>query len=125
MQRRKCHRFLGDFFFTGTTSHSSSSIEIGSTTLLPLLSAFLALSFVLSVARVEPAAMVVIPMFPLLQGLLFDIDDKPDKWIIDFRPDMDLYSDFSANIYITTFSNSPCWPDYCLRQSYQENLGSG
>ena len=54
----------------------------------------------------------------------FDIDDKPDKWIIDFRPDMDLYSDFSANKYITTFSNSPCWPDYCLRQSYPENFPS-
>ena len=24
--------------------------------------------------------------------------------------------------FVTTFSNSPCWPNYCLQQSYPENF---
>ena len=50
----------------------------------------------------------------------FENNDKPDKWIMEFRPDMELYSDFSADKFVTTFSNSPCWSNYCLRQSYPE-----
>tara|TARA_B100001250_G_scaffold402608_1_gene415929 strand:+ start:272 stop:964 length:693 start_codon:yes stop_codon:yes gene_type:complete len=51
----------------------------------------------------------------------FQNNDKPDKWIIEFNPEMDLFKDTSADRFITTFSNSPCWPNYCLRQSYPEN----
>ena len=51
----------------------------------------------------------------------FDNNDKADKWIIEFNPDMDLYKDPDADKFITTFSNSPCWSNYCLRQSFPEN----
>ncbi len=50
----------------------------------------------------------------------FPENDKADKWIIEFNPDMDLFKDPSSDNFVTTFSNSPCWPDYCLRQSYPE-----
>ncbi len=50
----------------------------------------------------------------------FSENDKPDKWIIEFNPDMDLFKDPSSDRFVTTFSNSPCWPNYCLRQSYPE-----
>lgn len=50
----------------------------------------------------------------------FAENDKPDKWIMEFNPDMDLFKDPSSNNFTTTFSNSPCWPNYCLRQSYPE-----
>lgn len=51
----------------------------------------------------------------------FDTNDKPDKWIIEIKPDMNLFKGSSADTFITTFSNSPCWPNYCLRQSYPES----
>ena len=51
----------------------------------------------------------------------FDINDKADKWIIEYRPEMDLFKDTAIDKFVTTFSNSPCWPNYCLRQSYPEN----
>ena len=51
----------------------------------------------------------------------FDTNDKADKWIIEYRPDMDLFKDTASDKFVTTFSNSPCWPNYCLRQSYPEN----
>lgn len=50
----------------------------------------------------------------------FAENDKPDKWIMEFNPDMNLFKDPSSNNFTTTFSNSPCWPNYCLRQSYPE-----
>lgn len=50
----------------------------------------------------------------------FAENDKPDKWIIEYKPEMTLHKDSSADKYETTFSNSPCWPNYCLRQSYPE-----
>jgi hypothetical protein len=50
----------------------------------------------------------------------FSENDKADKWIIEFKPDMDLYKDTSSDNFTTTFSNSPCWPNYCLLQSYPE-----
>ena len=40
---------------------------------------------------------------------------------MEFKPDMSLFKDPSSNNFITTFSNSPCWPNYCLRQSYPES----
>ena len=51
----------------------------------------------------------------------FKENDKPDKWIMEFSPDMDLFKDFSSDKFITTFSNSPCFSNYCLRQSYPES----
>ena len=50
----------------------------------------------------------------------FEKNDKPDKWIMELRPEMDLYKDPSSDNFTTTFSNSPCWSNYCLRQSYPE-----
>ena len=50
----------------------------------------------------------------------FPENDKPDKWIMEFKPDMQLYKDPSSDRFITTFSNSQCWSNYCLRQSYPE-----
>ena len=50
----------------------------------------------------------------------FPENDEADKWIMEFKPDMDLYKDPSSDNFITTFSNSPCWSNYCLRQSYPE-----
>jgi len=50
----------------------------------------------------------------------FKDNDKPDKWIMEFNPDMDLFKDPSTERFVTTFSNSPCWPNYCLRQSFPE-----
>ena len=51
----------------------------------------------------------------------FPDDDKPDKWVMEFNPDMDLFKDPSSDNFTTTFSNSPCWPNYCLRQSFPES----
>jgi len=42
----------------------------------------------------------------------------PDKWIMEFKPEMDLYNDPDYDKYVTTFSNSPCFGNYCLKQSY-------
>ena len=50
----------------------------------------------------------------------FDENDRADKWVMEFKPDMQLFKDPNSDIFITTFSNSPCWPNYCLRQSYPE-----
>ncbi|MFL2616345.1 MAG: hypothetical protein ACJ0P0_01905 [Flavobacteriaceae bacterium] len=50
----------------------------------------------------------------------FSENDKPDKWVMEFKPDMQLYKDPSSDYFATTFSNSPCWSNYCLRQSYPE-----
>ncbi len=51
----------------------------------------------------------------------FKSNDQPDKWILEFNPDMDLFKDPSSDRFVTTFSNSPCWPNYCLRQSFPES----
>ena len=45
-------------------------------------------------------------------------EDKPDIWGMELRPDMDRYQSLDFQRFETTFSNSPCWPNYCLRQSY-------
>ena len=50
----------------------------------------------------------------------FTENDRPDKWSMEFQPDMQLHKDPSYANFITTFSNSPCWSNYCLRQSYPE-----
>ena len=51
----------------------------------------------------------------------FSENDMPDKWIMEFKPDMQLFKDPSSDNFITTFSNSPCWSNYCLRQSFPES----
>ena len=50
----------------------------------------------------------------------FSENDKPDKWIMEYKPDMDLFKNPEFDKFETTFSNSPCWPDYCLRQSFPD-----
>ena len=50
----------------------------------------------------------------------FKNDDKPDKWILELKPEMNVLNDIGINKFETTFSNSPCWSNYCLRQSYPE-----
>ena len=50
----------------------------------------------------------------------FSENDKPDKWVMEFKPDMNLYKNTYVDNFTTTFSNSPCWSNYCLRQSYPE-----
>ena len=49
----------------------------------------------------------------------FSENDKADKWIIELRPEMDLYQDGSEK-FVTTFSNSSCYSNWCRRQSYPE-----
>ena len=51
----------------------------------------------------------------------FTMNDKPDKWFLEINPEMQLYSNLNSNIFETTFSNSPCYSNYCLKQSYPEN----
>ena len=51
----------------------------------------------------------------------FANDDRADKWIMEINPDMRLFKDPSSDNFTTTFSNSPCWSNYCLRQSYPNN----
>ena len=50
----------------------------------------------------------------------FPENDRPDKWIMELDPEMDLMKDTSIDKFVTTFSNSPCFSNYCLRQSYPE-----
>lgn len=52
----------------------------------------------------------------------FSENDRPDKWIMELNPEMNLFKDTSIDKFITTFSNSPCWPNYCLRQSFPETF---
>ena len=51
----------------------------------------------------------------------FPNNDKPDKWGIEIDPGMVPVKDTSSDRFVTTFSNSPCFSNYCLRQSYPEN----
>ena len=52
----------------------------------------------------------------------FKDNDKPDLWTLEFKPEMNLHNDPYNNKFITTFSNSPCFSNYCLRQSYPDNF---
>lgn len=49
------------------------------------------------------------------------IDDKPDLWGMELRPDMQHFQDTDFHKFETTFSNSVCYPNYCLRQSFPNN----
>lgn len=44
--------------------------------------------------------------------------DQPDLWVMELRPDTNMNTDNSFESFKTTFSNSPCFSNYCLRQSY-------
>ena len=48
-------------------------------------------------------------------------DDRPDLWVMELRPEMNMYHNSDFHKFETTFSNSPCWSNYCLRQSYPNN----
>ena len=48
----------------------------------------------------------------------FKNNDKPDKWILEIRPDMNLHQNLDFQKWETTFSNSPCFSNWCRRQSY-------
>ena len=51
----------------------------------------------------------------------FSENDKPDLWLIEFKPEMREFGDPDNDYFSTTFSNSPCFSNYCLLQSYPEN----
>ena len=53
----------------------------------------------------------------------FSTNDRADKWILEIDPEMSLHSDL-INRFETTFSNSVCYPNYCLRQSYPQEFPS-
>ena len=48
----------------------------------------------------------------------FTENDKADKWAIELKPEMKLHKYSQNNTFTTTFSNSPCYSDYCLKQSF-------
>ena len=50
----------------------------------------------------------------------FKENDKADLWVMEYKPDMNLHKDPDFDKFQTTFSNSPCWSNYCLKQSYPE-----
>ena len=37
---------------------------------------------------------------------------------MELRPEMANFQSLDFQRFETSFSNSPCWPNYCLRQSY-------
>ena len=49
-------------------------------------------------------------------------EDKPDLWIMDLRPDMVNFQSLDFQRFQTTFSNSPCFSNYCLKQSYPNSF---
>lgn len=51
----------------------------------------------------------------------FPEDDRPDIWAMEIRPGMQLYQTSDQNIFKTTFSNSPCYSNWCRRQSYPQS----
>ena len=51
----------------------------------------------------------------------FTENDRPDLWKIEFKPEMSAFGDPDNDYFVTTFSNSPCFSNYCLLQSYPEN----
>jgi hypothetical protein len=48
----------------------------------------------------------------------FTENDKPDLWRMELRPEMQNFQNKGFHKFETTFSNSPCFSSYCLRQSY-------
>ena len=52
----------------------------------------------------------------------FPENDKPDKWFIEFNHGVDYLQNPSTDLFVTTFSNSPCFSNYCLKQSYPDSF---
>jgi len=50
------------------------------------------------------------------------IEDQPDLWIMDLRPEMVNFQSLDFQRFQTTFSNSPCFSTYCLKQSYPNSF---
>tara|TARA_B110000238_G_C16027307_1_gene395817 strand:- start:100 stop:834 length:735 start_codon:yes stop_codon:yes gene_type:complete len=48
-------------------------------------------------------------------------NDKPDIWGLELNPELSINLDESQK-FETTFSNSPCFPNYCLKQSFPNNF---
>jgi hypothetical protein len=46
------------------------------------------------------------------------IKDSADKWIMEINPDMGLYQNTDFQKFETTFSNNPCYSNWCRRQSF-------
>ena len=53
----------------------------------------------------------------------FKMNDQADLWGIQLKPQMDQYWEGNEK-YETTFSNSPCYSNYCLLQSYPDQYPS-
>ena len=49
-------------------------------------------------------------------------EDQPDLWIMDLRPEMVNFQSLDFQRFQTTFSNSPCFPTFCLKQSYPNSF---
>ena len=49
-------------------------------------------------------------------------EDQPDLWIMDLRPEMLNFQSLDFQRFQTTFSNSPCFPTFCLKQSYPNSF---
>jgi len=47
-------------------------------------------------------------------------EDRPDIWGMELRPEMDNFQNISEHVFETTFSNSVCFSNYCLRQSFPQ-----
>jgi hypothetical protein len=52
----------------------------------------------------------------------FSENDRPDKWILNLKPNMDIYQTGSLDSFTTTFSNTPCFSNYCFLQSYPNSF---
>ncbi len=50
----------------------------------------------------------------------FEKNDKPDTWMIEVRPGMNPFQDSDTPNFTTTFSNTPCFSNWCRRQSFPE-----
>lgn len=49
-------------------------------------------------------------------------EDQPDLWGMELRPEMNKYQNIDFHRFETSFSNSECVPNYCLRQSYPNSF---
>ena len=50
----------------------------------------------------------------------FSENDQPDKWSMQINPGIKDFNPNDLETFETTFSNSPCFSNYCLRQSFPE-----
>ena len=52
----------------------------------------------------------------------FSENDKPDKWILEYKPEMDLFKDPEFDKFETTFSNSPVGQTIVLDNPIQKHF---